>query len=261
MSPGPPAYPETVREFWRGAKTLIDGFRWWRHRPGAMAAGLIPAAIVGAALTAGLVALGFGLPGFVDLLTPFADAWDDAWAGVFRTVLGIALIGGAIVVAIATFTALTLVVGEPFYDRIWRSVEQGVGGAVPDHSYGFLASVGDGLGLFAKGLLAALGAGVVALVPVVGAPAGATVGALLNGRVIADELASRGLTARGLDARQRAALIRARRARVLGFGVAVHVCFLVPFAAIVVMPAAVAGAALLARHLAGESSALPPRRR
>lgn len=246
-----------MREFWRGVKTLVDGFRWWRRRPGVMAAGLVPAAIVGALLTGALVALGFALAGFVELITPFADGWGEAWAGLFRTVIGIALFGGAVVLSIATFTALTLVVGESFYDRIWRSVEREIGGAVPETPYGFLASVADGLGLFGKGVLAALGAGAVALVPVVGGPAGAVVGALLNGRVLADELASHGLTARGLDASARARLLRAHRARVLGFGVAVHVCFLVPLAAIVVMPAAVAGAALLARHVVGEATTLP----
>ncbi|MER7796883.1 EI24 domain-containing protein [Microbacterium sp. NPDC096154] len=248
-----------MREFWRGAGTLIDGFRWWRRRPGVMAAGLAPAAIVGAVLTGALIALGFALPGLVELLTPFADGWGELAASALRWAIGLALMGGAVVLAIVTFTALTLVVGEPFYDRIWRSVEQDLGGRVPDVAYGIGHSVRDAVGLFGKGLLAALAAGAVALVPVAGGAAGAVVGALLNGRVIADELSSRGLTARGLDAQQRAALLRRSRARVLGFGVAVHVCFLVPFAAIAVMPAAVAGAALLSRHLAGEVGT-PPRR-
>lgn len=248
-----------MREFWRGVRTLIDGFGWWRRRPGVMSAGLLPAAIVGAVLTGALIGLGFALPGLLEALTPFADAWDPLWAGLLRWMIGIALLGGAVVVAVATFTALTLLVGEPFYDRIWRSVERDLGGAVPDAPYGIARSAADALGLFGRGLLAALGAGVVALVPFAGAAAGAVVGAVLNGRVIADELSSRGLTARGLDARQRTALLRAHRARVLGFGVAAHVCFLVPFAAIVVMPAAVAGAALLARHLAGEPDAAAAR--
>jgi CysZ protein len=225
-----------------------------------MAAGLVPAAIVFLVLAGALVALGFALPGLLDWATPFAASWDPFAAGVVRWLIGIALMGGAIVLAIVTFTALTLLVGEPFYDRIWRSVERDLGGTVPDAPYGIGRSVADAAGLFGKGLLSALCAGVVALVPVVGGIAGAVIGALLNGRVIADELSSRGLTARGLDAPRRAALIRTQRARVLGFGVAVHVCFLVPFAAIVVMPAAVAGAALLGRRLVGEDDAVPAAR-
>ncbi|MBY0687256.1 EI24 domain-containing protein [Microbacterium marinilacus] len=220
-----------------------------------MAAGLIPAGIVGLALTAALVAIAFGAPHLATAVTPFADSWDPIWSSLLRTVVGLAVVGGTVVLSVAVFTALTLVVGEPFYDRIWRSVERETGGAVPDHPYGIVSAARDAVSLFARGVLAALGAGAVGLVPFVGAPAAAVTGALLNGRVIADELASRGLTARGLDAPARAALVRGHRGRVLGFGVAVHVCFLVPFAAVVVMPAAVAGAALLARHLAGEADA------
>jgi CysZ protein len=42
-------------------------------------------------------------------------------------------------------------------------------------------------------------------------------------------------------------MLRASRASVLGFGLASYLLFLVPFAAVVVMPAAVAGATMLAR--------------
>jgi CysZ protein len=38
----------------------------------------------------------------------------------------------------------------------------------------------------------------------------------------------------------------------MGFGVAVFVCFLIPFGAVLVMPAAVAGATLLTRHVHGQ---------
>lgn len=241
-------------------RTLTDGFGWWRRHPGVMAAGLIPAAVVGLVLVGALVALGFAMPAVLDAITPFADAWDELWANLLRWLIGLALMGGAIVLAITTFTALTLLVGEPFYDRIWRSVERDLGGTVPDAPYSIGSSIGDALGLFGKGLLSALCAGAVALFPVVGGVAGAVLGAVLNGRVIAEELSSRGLTARGLDASQRTALLRGKRARMLGFGVAVHVCFLVPGGAIVTMPAAVAGAALLGRHVAGEATtgATPP---
>ncbi|MBO3662074.1 EI24 domain-containing protein [Microbacterium sp. NEAU-LLB] len=222
-----------------------------------MAAGLIPAGIVFLVLTGALVALGFALPGLVDAATPWTETWVPVWRDTLRWAIGLALMGGSLVLAIATFTALTLLVGEPFYDRIWRSVEQDLGGSVPDARYSVGNMIGDAFGLFTKGALSAICAGLVGLVPVIGAPLGAALGAGLNGSVIADELSSRGLTARGLDAGQRRLLIRRNRARMLGFGVAVHVCFLVPFAAIVVMPAAVAGATMLARHLTGEDAVQP----
>ncbi len=41
-----------------------------------------------------------------------------------------------------------------------------------------------------------------------------------------------------------------------GFGVAVHLCYLIPGGAIAVMPAAVAGATVLAKHVLGEVESL-----
>ncbi|MGL4257596.1 MAG: EI24 domain-containing protein, partial [Microbacterium sp.] len=72
-----------------------------------------------------------------------------------------------------------------------------------------------------------------------------------TGWLIADELTSRALTARGLSARERRVLMRGNRGRMLGFGVATQLCFMVPLGAVVTMPAAVAGATLLGRHAAG----------
>ena len=67
--------------------------------------------------------------------------------------------------------------------------------------------------------------------------------------LLADELTSRALVARGLDAAARRALRKDNRARVLGFGVATQLCFLVPLGAVLAMPAAVAGSTVLARTL------------
>ena len=68
-------------------------------------------------------------------------------------------------------------------------------------------------------------------------------------RIIAIELTTRPLEARGMARGERLAALRTRSPRVLGFGIAVNLCFLVPGGAIVIMPAAVAGATHLARHL------------
>ncbi len=74
-------------------------------------------------------------------------------------------------------------------------------------------------------------------------------GFVLAGRVLAGELLSRPLEARGMDRHARADLLRPHRGRVLAFGAATQAFFLVPFGAIAVMPAAVVGATMLARDL------------
>jgi CysZ protein len=236
-----------ARSFFRGAADLVRGFGFWSRRPGVMALGLIPAAIVGIVLLGGLIALGAFLPQIVDGLTPFADAWPDAWATAVRIAAGTALLGAAIVLVAVSFTALTLMVGEPFYDRIWRAAEADIGGPVPDSEGGFWRSVGDAVGLIARGLLAAVLAGLVGLIPVVGGVLGSVTAISLTGWLLADELSSRALSARGILARDRRRLRRAHRARFLGFGVATQLCFLVPLGAVFAMPAAVAGSTRLVR--------------
>ncbi|MEZ3159503.1 EI24 domain-containing protein [Microbacterium sp. BWT-B31] len=246
-----------MREFGQGAGLLLRGFGWWRRRPGTMLLGLIPAAIVGLALGAALVALAIVLPGLVTTATPFAESWPAFWTIAVRVVLGVAAFAGSLVIAIVSFTALTLLIGEPFYDRIWRAVESDLGGSVPDAEYGLCRSIVDGLSLVGRGVLVALVAAAVGLIPVVGGGLGVTAGVVLTGWVLADELSSRALSARGIDRRGRRVLLRTHRLRALGFGTAIQLCFLVPLGAVVVMPAAVVGATLLARSLTGEETEPP----
>ncbi|MCM3694853.1 EI24 domain-containing protein [Microbacterium oleivorans] len=268
MTTSPPAR-HPVASFFRGVGDLGRGFAFWGRLPRAMALGLIPAAIVGIVLLAGIVTLIVFVGDIVTALTHFADTWSEFFASLVRFGVGAALVGGAIVLAVVSFTALTLLVGDPFYERIWRSVEGHLGDAPPESDYGFWRSIGDSIGLILRGLLAAVVAGLVGLIPVVGTALGAIVGASLTGWLLADELTSRALAARGLDAAARRDLRRGQRARVLGFGVATQLCFLIPLGAVITMPAAVAGSTVLARTLldarasvdhAGESTP-PPRRR
>jgi len=238
-----------MREFIRGMGLLGRGFAYWRRKPRLMALGLIPAAIVGFLLLAGLIALGVALPTVTVAITPWADGWPGLWATVMRITVGTAMVGAALVLVAVSFTALTLIVGEPFYERIWRSVEHDLGDSEIDARYGFWQSVRDGAGLLVRGILVAICAALAGLIPVVGGVLGTVLAVLLTGWLLADELSSRALSARGMDRRQRRQLLRAHRARVLGFGVATQLCFLVPLGAVATMPAAVAGSTALARSL------------
>src|SRR6478736_8681171 len=238
-----------MHEFLAGARLLGGGWSWWRRRPGTMARGLIPAVIVGAVVLAALIALVANLGAVGDALTPFADGWSPGWERAAELAAQGVVLVGSVVLVVVTFTALTLAVGEPFYDRIWRAVEQDTTGTVPEGSTGVWRGAADGVALVARGLVAAAVAGLLGLVPLVGAPLGWTAGVVLTGWVLAHELASRALVARGLSRRERDALLRAHRARALGFGVATQLCFLVPGGAVATMPAAVAGSTLLAQSV------------
>ncbi|MGR2753328.1 EI24 domain-containing protein [Agromyces arachidis] len=238
-----------LRDVAAGARTLLRGFGFWRVDPGVMLLGLVPAAIVFAGLVWGLVALGVGLPGLVDWATPFADGWDSFLQGAFRALVAVVVFAGAAVLAFVTFTALTLIVGDPFYERIWKAVEGHLGGDAPGEGPSFWSGVRGGLVLLLQGALSALAVAAVGFVPVVGSVLAAVLGAVLTGRILARELSARALDARGLTGAERRALYRRHRWRLLGFGVATQLCFLIPLGAIATMPAAVAGATMLARSM------------
>jgi CysZ protein len=220
-----------------------------------MALGLIPAAIVGALFLAGLIALGASLPALTEAMTPFADGWPGVWATVMRVTVGTALMGAALVLVAVSFTALTLLIGEPFYERIWRAVEAELGTSDIDAPYGFWRSVADTVALVARGVGVAMLAALLGLIPVVGGVFATVFAVLFTGWLLASELTSRALTARGIGPAARRALMRRHRARVLGFGVATQLCFMVPLGAVGSMPAAVAGATVLARSLLEPASA------
>jgi CysZ protein len=234
--------------FGRGAGYLLRGLRLWRERPALMLLGIVPALIVAAFVAAALVVLVIYADDVVGWATPFADGWDDAVRGLFRGALYLVVLAGAAMLAIITFTGLTLAVGDPFYEKIWKEVELSLGGDVPDRGVGWIRGAIDGLALVVLGIATAIVVFLIGLLPVIGTVVGAVLGLVVAGRLLAGELVSRPLEARGMDRAARAALMRSHRGAMLGFGVCVQACFLVPLGGILVMPAAVAGATYLARE-------------
>lgn len=221
----------------------------WRTHPKLLALGLIPAVIAFVLLAGALVPLGLALETITDWLTPFADAWVSPWRELLRFGLGAVIFVAALALAGAVFTALTLTIGDPFYQRIWRGIERSLGGPEPTGDTGLLTTIGEGIRLVVLGILVALLTLVIGLLPLVGGILASVVGVILSGRLVARELTGRAFDARGLTTYTRSELLRSGRARVIGFGVATQLCFLIPLGAIVTMPAAVAGSTILARSL------------
>jgi CysZ protein len=237
-----------IRGFGHGVGLLLRGQRLWRRRPGLMLLGLVPALVVAVAMVALFVTLAVYVDDLVAWATPFADGWSSGVRAFARVLVELVLLVGAGFLLVISYTGLTLAVGDPFYERIWLAVEQELGGDVPTSGVGWLRGALDGLVLVAFGLLASAVVFVLGLLPVVGAVIGAVLGVVVSGRLLAGELVSRGLEARGMDRRARRALLQRHQGSLLGFGVAVQVCFLVPLGAVLVMPGAVAGATYLARE-------------
>lgn len=240
--------------FRQGAGFLLRGLRLWRERPGLMLLGIVPAVIVGVLLAGAFLALVVYADDLISWATPFADGWSEAVRSVFRGLLWLLVVAGAGMLAIVTFTGLTLAVGDPFYEKIWKEVELSLGGTVPDRGVGWLRGIADGLVLVVMGVVTAVVVFAIGLLPLVGAIIGFALGLVLSGRLLAGELVSRPLEARGMDRAQRAALMKQHRGAMLGFGVCVQACFLAPLGGIAVMPAAVAGATYLAREALEQSA-------
>ncbi|WP_250445494.1 EI24 domain-containing protein [Actinotalea sp. C106] len=238
-----------MSEFMAGARVLLRGWGMWRRRPRAMAWGLVPAAAAGLLVVVLLVVLTLNLDHVGDALSGFAAGWPSPWPRVVGLVAQALVLATAVVVVVVTFTALTLAIGEPFYDRIWRAVELAETGTVPSGDTGFWRGAVDGIAMVIRGLAVAVVAGLLGLVPLVGTALGWTAGVLLTGWVLAHELTTRALIARGIERRDRNRLLRTHRLRAVGFGAATQLCFLVPGGAVVTMPAAVAGSTLLAHSL------------
>lgn len=238
-----------ISEFFAGVGTLLRGFGLWRTRPGLMALGLVPAAIAFALLAGALIPLALSLGGLTEWITPFADGWNPGWRSALRAAVGVVVFIAALVLAGLVFSALALIIGDPFYERIWRAVETDLGSPPPADGGRFWTSVGEGMRLVVLGVLVALLTLLVGVIPLVGGPIAAVLGVVLTGRLLARELTGRAFDARDLDPQTRSVLFRASRARVLGFGVATQLCFLIPLGAVLVMPAAVGGSTMLAREM------------
>lgn len=232
----------------QGASFLFRGFGMWSRRPGLMLLGIVPALLVLVVLLSAFITLLVLADDLVAWATPFADDWGDTSQDLLRWTLVVLLVVGAGFLAVVTFTGLTLALGDPFYERIWRETERMLGGDVPEHGVGWVRAVKDGAVLIGLGMLTSICVFLIGLLPLVGALVGSVLGVVVSGRLLAGELVSRPLEARGMDRTARAALLRDHRGAMLGFGVVTQLCFMVPLGAVVVMPAAVVGATMLARE-------------
>lgn len=238
-----------ISEFLTGIRFLGRGFGYGRRRPGLMLLGLLPGLLALVALAAALIPLLLSLGPLTAWLTPFAESWSPGWATALRSALGIVIAIAALALASVTFTALALLIGDPFYQRIWRAVESDVGGEAPADDGGVRVALVESVRLVVLGVLFALVSLAAGFIPLIGAPLAAVAGVLLTGRLLARELTGRALNARNVEPAERSRLLAGQRSRLLGFGVATQLCFMVPLGAVLVMPAAVAGATLLAREL------------
>ncbi|MBH0009253.1 EI24 domain-containing protein [Salinibacterium sp. SWN1162] len=255
-----PRRASAMREFFSGVGFLFRGFRIWVTAPRLMLLGMIPAAIVGLAAIAVLVALIVNIEVIATSITPFAREWSEVAQAATHFAAGLALIVASILVIVNTYTTVTLMVGDSFYRLIAAHVDA-VHGAPPEQqSQGFWRDLRRGIAEGLRVLLPTVGLAVLVFalgfIPVAGGVIAASAGALLGGWLLVVELSNIPFESRGLHLTARRRTLRGSRARALGLGAATYVVFLIPLGAVVAMPAAVAGATLLTRSVLGEDARL-----
>lgn len=217
-----------------------------------MAWGLLPGMITGALFAGGAVVIATQIGRWSAALASLVVSEGSTAHGVLQVVAGAAVLAGTVLVAVYAFTAVTLTIGQPFFERISRAVDARAGFVAeePDEHWArsLLRGVSEAVRLALLTLPFAAVLFVIGLIPVVGGVAAFALGATVGGWFLALELTAYPLARRGhVSLAARRAVLRTRRARVVGFGAAVFVLFLVPLGAALFMPAAVAGATLLAQ--------------
>ncbi|MDJ0335227.1 EI24 domain-containing protein [Salinibacterium sp. G-O1] len=242
-----------LRQFLAGAAMLGRGFGVWRTAPGLMLLGIVPAFIVAALFVAGFIALGLNLETIVISITPFASEWTEPFRSGLRVFVGLAFVVVAVLFIINAFTAVTLIVGQPFYERIWKHVESRGGTRATPPDVGFweaaLRGVVDGIRMLVPTVLAGAALFALGFIPVVGTILAAVLGALVGGWFLAVELTGPAFESRGKSLTERRRILRASRPMATGFGLASYLVFLIPLGAVIMMPVAVAGAATLSGRL------------
>ena len=246
-------------QFLSGVGLLIRGVRMYAGSPGLVLLGILPAFITGVLFVGAFATLAYFVADLASVVTPFADDWSSWARGAVRVFAAVAMLGFGALVGVLTFTAVTLAIGDPFYEKISEQMEASHGG-VPNAvevpwTRSLARSVADSARLVAVSVLVGIPLFAAGFLPVVGQTVVPVVGAAVGGWFLALELVSAGFYRRGLRLAERRRALRSVRPVALGFGVAVFVVFLIPLGAVFFTPAAVAGATLLARHSLGEPTA------
>ncbi|MEU2290303.1 EI24 domain-containing protein [Streptomyces bacillaris] len=240
---------------------LLKGQRWVARHGRWFGFGLLPGLITLVVYAGALVGLGYGADDFVAWATPFADDWSSPWLGLLRTTLTALVFVLGLFLAVITFTAVTLLVGQPFYDSLSEEVERSEGGEVPESGLPLWRelwiSARDSVRILLRVALFGIALFACGFIPVVGQTVVPALGFCVSGYFLAQELTGVALQRRGLPLKKQLGLLRGRLPLVLGFGVPLALSFLVPFVAVFLMPGAVAGATLLARDLVAPARGFP----
>ncbi len=197
-------------------------------------------------------------------LTTFADNWSSPWQGLVRGFLTVLMFALLLLLAVPAFAAVTLLIGQPFYEVLSQRVDRSVSpdGTAPESDLPLWRqlwiSARDSLRILLRTALWGILLFALGFLPVVGQTVIPVAAIMVTGFFLTEELTAIALQRRSIALRDRLTLLRSRKTLVWGFGAPLAAAFLVPVVAVFLMPGAVAGATLLARDLLAEDNTPGP---
>lgn len=249
-----------MRDLAAGFGYLVKGQQWVARHGRQYGFGLLPGLITLVLYLGLLFCLVVWGADVIGWATPFADDWSSPWAGLFRGFLTAVLFALALLLAVLTFTAVTLLVGQPFYEELSERVDRSVdpNGTAAESGLPLWRELWisgrDSLRILVRATLWGVLLFALGFLPVVGQTVVPVLGFFVTGFFLVEELAAVALQRRSVELRERLALLRSRKSLVWGFGAPLAAAFVVPLVAVFLMPGAVAGATLMVRDLLGEET-------
>lgn len=241
-----------------GAALLIRGFGLVFRRRRLFLLGGLPPLITSVVFLTILVT---GISNLDRLIPDFAT-----W---IRVLIGIGAVGGSILIMVLVFTAVTLAIGGPVYEKISELVEAELAGVELDGdrpaepvavgprkgveeslARSVPRSVRQSVALLVVSLAGAIVFALLGLIPVVGQTVVPVLSTIFGAWMLCIELIAPPFQRRGLlTIGERRAAMGRHRARTLGFGVPTFLLLAIPFISVLIFPAAAAGGTMLARDL------------
>lgn len=248
--------PTAGSEFFWGLRLLGRGFGMYAKYPGLLLLGLIPAALAFAVMLGAFVVLLVFLDDLGGWIAgSFAGGWSQDARTALEWLIEAAIVVGALWLAVITYTALTLIIGDPFYEKISETIEHRLGAVdhpdLPWHKT-LPRNAADSVRVVGTQILLTIPVLLIGLVPFAGQVLAPILALLIGGWLLSVDLTGIPFNRRGVFLKERRKVLRQHRALALGFGIPVAALALVPFANILVVPAAIAGGTLLTRRVHGQ---------
>ena len=241
-----------IRGLASGIGLLVTGAGLVLRRARLFGLGLIPPLITSVLFLVLFVSASFVAPRIAVWATPFAEGWTGVEA--LRALVSALVVGLSGLLLVLVFTATTLALGAPLYDRISEEIDARAGSFDRQPDEGPLRAIWSAIthlaGVIAVSVPVGLGLLVIGLIPGIGGFLTAVGSAVFGGWMIGIEMIGSAAGRRGIRTlAQRSKLLARDPWVVLGFAVPAFLLLSVPALGLIVFPMATAGGTLLTRRL------------